>query len=62
MLTADAAGALYLKLVREFPLRPLRSDSDLDRAIVVIDALTDRAELSPEETDYLEVHSRLVEE
>ena len=57
-----AAGHLYLKLVKEFPLRPLRSATDLDRAVAVIDLLTDRDELTPEEEDDLEVLSRLVED
>ena len=29
----------YFDLVREFPLRPIRSDRELDRAIAVIDRL-----------------------
>jgi hypothetical protein len=28
-------GELYLRLVRMFPLRPLRSDADLDRAVAM---------------------------
>jgi HTH-type transcriptional regulator / antitoxin HigA len=56
------AGKLYLKLVLSFPLRPLRSDADLDRAVAMVDALTDRMELAPEEADYLEVLGRLIED
>jgi HTH-type transcriptional regulator/antitoxin HigA len=51
----------YLDLVRRFPLRPLRTDADLDAAIGVIDALIDRPELTPPEQDYLDVLSDLVE-
>jgi len=51
----------YLELVRQFPLRPLNSDSDLDGAIAVIDSLIDRAKLSAPEQDYLDVLSDLVE-
>ena len=51
----------YLELVREFPLRPLRSDADLDAAVAVVDGLIDRDELSPAEQDYLDVLSDLVE-
>jgi len=29
----------YWELVQKFPLRPLRSDQDLDRAVEVIDSL-----------------------
>jgi HTH-type transcriptional regulator/antitoxin HigA len=51
----------YLELVRRFPLRPLRSDADLDAAVAVIDSLIDRDELSAPEQDYLDVLSDLVE-
>src|SRR5579872_2385309 len=57
-----AVGDLYLTLIREFPLRPIRSEADLDGAIAMIDALTDRGELRPDEQDYLDVLSKLVEE
>jgi HTH-type transcriptional regulator/antitoxin HigA len=53
-------GDRYLELVRRFPLRPLRSDGDLDAAIAVVDALLDRDELDPGEEDYLDVLSDLV--
>jgi HTH-type transcriptional regulator/antitoxin HigA len=51
----------YLDLVRRFPLRPLRSDADLDVAVAVIDALIDRPKLTAPEQDYLDVLSDLVE-
>jgi HTH-type transcriptional regulator/antitoxin HigA len=51
----------YLELVRRFPLRPLRSDADLDAAITVIDSLIDRDDLTPPEQDYLDVLGDLVE-
>jgi len=51
----------YLDLVRQFPLRPLRSDADLDAAVAVIDALIDRPRLTAPEQDYLDVLSDLVE-
>ena len=51
----------YLELAREFLLRPLRSDDDLDAAVAVVDGLIDRDELSPAEQDYLDVLSDLVE-
>jgi HTH-type transcriptional regulator/antitoxin HigA len=50
----------YLGLVRRFPLRPLRSEKDLDRAIKVMDLLIDRPALGTEERDYLDVLSDLV--
>ncbi|HLW67689.1 MAG TPA: helix-turn-helix domain-containing protein [Gemmataceae bacterium] len=51
----------YLDLVRQFPLRPLRTNADLDAAIAVIDRLLDRDELTPPEQDYLDVLGDLVE-
>ena len=51
----------YLDLVRQFPLRPLRTDADLDAAIAVIDTLLDRPALTAPEQDYLDVLSDLVE-
>ena len=51
----------YLELVRQFPLRPLRTESDLDSAIAVIDSLIDQDNLSAPEQDYLDVLSDLVE-
>lgn len=51
----------YLELVRRFPLRPLRTDADLDAAVAVIDSLIDQDELTAPEQDYLDVLSDLVE-
>jgi HTH-type transcriptional regulator/antitoxin HigA len=51
----------YLDLIRRFPLRPLRTDVELDAAIAVIDSLLDRASLTLPEHDYLDVLSDLVE-
>ena len=51
----------YLDLVRQFPLRPIRSERELDRAIKVVDSLVDRPSLSPCQKDYLDVLSDLVE-
>jgi HTH-type transcriptional regulator/antitoxin HigA len=51
----------YLELVCRFPLRPIRSDAELDEAIQVLDSLIDQDELTPPEDDYLDVLSDLVE-
>jgi len=51
----------YLDLVRQFPLRPLRTDADLDAAVAVIDSLIDYTTLAAPEQDYLDVLSDLVE-
>ena len=50
----------YLDLVRQFPLRPIRSERELERAIEVIDSLIDRPSLSSDKRDYLNVLSDLV--
>ena len=52
----------YLALVRQLPLRPIRSDKELDRAIAMIDSLLDRDRLSPAEQDYLDILGDLVEQ
>ena len=51
----------YLELIRRFPLRPLRSDADLDAAVAVVDGLIDGDDLTNAERDYLDVLSDLVE-
>ncbi len=51
----------YLDLIRELPLRPIRSEAELDRAIAMVDALSDRGTLSPDEHDYLLVLCGLIE-
>src|SRR5271165_1399167 len=60
----DASGGAdpaYLTLILRLPLRPIRTDAELDAAICVIDELTDRDDLSVAETDYLDVLGDLVE-
>lgn len=51
----------YLDLILRFPLRPIRSEEELEEAIQVMDSLVDREKLLPEEKDYLDVLSDLVE-
>src|SRR5260370_6479594 len=51
----------YLALIRRFPLRPLRTEADLDAAVAVLDELIDGAALTAPEQDYLDVLSDLVE-
>ena len=51
----------YLELVRGFPLRPIRSEKELDEAIQVVDALVTQKRLSRAEDDYLDVLSDLIE-
>jgi HTH-type transcriptional regulator/antitoxin HigA len=51
----------YLELIRQFPLRPLRCDDDLDAAARMVDRLLDRGPTDQAEADYLEVLSDLIE-
>jgi HTH-type transcriptional regulator / antitoxin HigA len=61
-LTAAAhVPDVYLDLIRCFPLRPIRSDVELDQAIAMMNTLLDRAALDPAEQDYLDVLGDLVE-
>ncbi len=55
------AGDGYLALVRKFPLRPIRSEAELDGAIAMVDTLSDRNKLEDDEYDYLLVLSSLIE-
>jgi HTH-type transcriptional regulator/antitoxin HigA len=53
-------GDRYLELVRRLPLRPIRSDEELDRAIAMIDELLAEPALDADEDDYMDVLSDLV--
>ncbi len=59
--TPGGSDPPYLALIRRFPLRPIRSEAELDAASEVVDDLTDRGDLSPSESDYLDVLGDLVE-
>lgn len=52
----------YCELVIQFPLRPLRSDKELNAAVKMVDSLLDRKNLAVEEKDYLEVLGGLIEQ
>lgn len=56
-----APSASYLDLVQRLPLRPIRSEAELDRAQAVVDELIDRDRLDVGQRDYLDVLSDLVE-
>ncbi len=51
----------YFEWVFKFPLRPIRSDEELDEAVRMVDSLLDRRDLAPEEEDYLDVLGDLIE-
>lgn len=51
----------YLGLVSTLPLRPIRSERELDRAAKMIDSLLGKPKLTKAERDYLDVLTDLVE-
>jgi HTH-type transcriptional regulator / antitoxin HigA len=53
---------MYMVLVQEFPLRPIRSDAELIRASDIADRLSIRDQLEPSEEDYLDVLDGLIEQ
>ena len=55
------AGDGYLALVQRFPLRPIRTEAELDGAIAMVDTLSDCKNLADDEHDYLLVLSSLIE-
>jgi HTH-type transcriptional regulator/antitoxin HigA len=52
----------YLELIRSFPLRPIKSETDLDKATAVMHELVDAGKLSAAEADYLLILGNLIEE
>jgi HTH-type transcriptional regulator/antitoxin HigA len=52
----------YLELIRAFPLRPIRSEAELDRAEAMLHQLLDAQSLSAPEQDYLEILGNLIDE
>ena len=52
----------YDELIREFPLRPIRSDRQLARATAVANRLAVQSRLTAGENDYLEVLAGLIEQ
>jgi len=60
-VVSHSSGDRYLELVQLVPLRPIRSEGELDRAIAMIDKLLNQKERSQDEEDYLDVQSDLVE-
>lgn len=50
----------YQKLIKSFPLRPIRDDEQNDHAAEICDRLLDRGNLSQAERDYLEVLTDLI--
>jgi HTH-type transcriptional regulator/antitoxin HigA len=55
-----AAGAAYFELVRRFPLRPIESEAELERARSILNELLDREALDRDRADYLDVLGDLI--
>jgi HTH-type transcriptional regulator/antitoxin HigA len=54
----------YLELIQRFPLRPLRSDAELNEAIATVNILLDQLDYRPwnkDEKDYVDVLADLIE-
>ena len=60
---AEVIDDSYFELVRRFPLKPIASDAELDRAVEIVNQLADRGfeNLTAGEEAYLDVLSDLVE-
>lgn len=52
----------YIELLQSFPPRPIKTEEELLATQQVIDSLIDRAPLTPDESDYLNVLGTLVYE
>ena len=61
---ARVAEDRFLDLVREFPLRPLENESDLDRAVAMMDRLLDLGggRRTRDEDDYLNTLGLIIHE
>jgi HTH-type transcriptional regulator/antitoxin HigA len=58
---SDTHHSTYEELIRQFPLRPITTDEQNDRAADFCDTLTDRInDLNKDEEDYLEVLTLLI--
>ena len=55
-----APGEAYFALVRRFPLRPIESEAELERARTALNELLDRDSLDRDEEDYLDVLGLLI--
>jgi HTH-type transcriptional regulator/antitoxin HigA len=54
-------GMRYMQLIRQFPLRPLRTKSDMESATGILDQLFGRENVDPGDADYVRVLAGLVE-
>jgi len=50
----------YIDLIESFPPRTIKSETDLEKTQLVIDALIDKGELTEDEKDYLNLLGMLI--
>jgi HTH-type transcriptional regulator/antitoxin HigA len=50
----------YLELIHAFPLRPIRSEAELEQATTVVEALAVKPDRDPDEEAYLDVLTDLI--
>lgn len=63
--TGGTASDVYFDLVRAFPLRPIHSNNELDRALAVLlglSAAKPHGRMDPGERDYLEALALLIQQ
>lgn len=61
-MTSGLNHKTYIELVQAFPPRPIKSEEEMLAAQEIIDSLIDRAPLTPDEEDYLDLLGTLVYE
>lgn len=54
--------ASYIELLQTFPPRPIKSQEEMLATQLVVDSLLDRGQLTPDESDYLNVLGTLIYE
>jgi HTH-type transcriptional regulator / antitoxin HigA len=60
-MSTQVPSNAYMKLIRKYPLRPIRSEHEYDRAVAAAMELDARREdLVSDEQDYLEVLAKLI--
>jgi antitoxin component HigA of HigAB toxin-antitoxin module len=52
----------YIDLVKQFPLKLIKSEEQLDKAIKICNTLENKKDKNPDEEEYLEVLSLLISE
>src|SRR4051794_30635154 len=60
-MPATLPSERYLELIRRFPLRPIRSESENEEALRIAEELDFGGDLDPGVKDYLEVLAGLIE-